>query len=560
MKIKLISGKEYNLTYEELLSENNSVINFYKKNYSVIFDTNHIMPAFFENAYGERLMEVELPYSITEIQGYAFNNCVNLKKVKLNNGLETILNYAFNNCNSLEEVRIPFTIKTIQNGFCNCKNLKKVTFDAVPVINQKQENKAMTFSEAIKSVSVVSPEYQLNCAFENCENLEEIDIANIPRIDKNAFINCPNIKRIKLNIGENQNEKVEIVLDKDEEFFCIQKEKDSIVILTKINGKIHSRLISISKKKMNGFDFEVVLNDKGQAFENFEFFKDITDEKLKSNKYVAVNGQDFFSEDFVYSAEDVKKIKEKIEEIKKEVLYNSEGLSQKEIYARLVMSLAHRLEYDFVGSCIMYGGLGNLKELEKQIIDCKKVTNMNYEEYIISKIGINPTEIFKNPNNINIIIDIIKDYKCNSRTARALLTNKSVCYSNPEIIRNIAHELGIDVRYYSGVGHSWCQVCLDGQWYDDDFTLYLEQICNGKFESDIVKNNFLQGYKTIDGERKRAFIEDKVHKFRVTRNIEEEVGEGISSDYAKKILEDAENNYKAYQCSPEKRRGNTRND
>lgn len=543
MKIKLTNGHEFELTYEELLSIDNRVIQFYQKRYPEIYDVEHIMPAFFKNAYGERIEELELPETIVEIQGQACLDCVNLKKVKLNNGLKIILNHAFGNCESLEEIKIPSTVHVIQNGFFNCKNLKKVVFEEHPVTH-KEEKKDVTVREAIREVSVIRADYSNEFAFENCENISEIDIANIPRIDKKAFLNCPNIRRIMLNVGENQKRKIVINLEEDEQFFDIQKEKDSVVIQTKLGEKIRSRLINTVKEKINIFDFDVALNNQGRAFKNFEFFGDITEEDLKTNKFIAVNGEDYPSVDFVYSEEEVRKIKAKIEEIKKEVLENSEGLSQKEIYARLVTNLSHRLEYDFAGVCIMYGALGDIDTLSREINTCQAVTQMKYEDYIKSKVGISPTELFKNMNNIDKVINIIKDYHYNTRTVKGLITGKSICYSNPEIIRNITHELGIEAKYYDGLGHSWCQVCLDGTWYDDDFTNYNEKVRSEKFNADAVKKCFLKGYANVDGERKREFFIDEDHKLRATRPTGQEVGDSIPYDECVSLLQKANEHYK----------------
>ena len=169
---------------------------------------------------------------------------------------------------------------------------------------------------------------------------------------------------------------------------------------------------------------------------------------------------------------------------------------------------------------------------------------MPYEEYIVSKIGINPRDLFKNPNNVNKIIEIIKNYRYNSRTARALITGSSMCYSNPEIIRNIAHELGIEARYFDGLGHSWNQVKLDGVWYDDDFTNYNEKIREGNYGSNLVKNNFLKGYSEINGKRARVFFEDKDHNYRATRPRGEDVGDSVPYEECVSLLQNANEHYK----------------
>lgn len=543
LRVKLTNGHEYKFSYEYILNMDAPVINYYKEQYPKQYNNvNLVLPAFFSNAYGNTLEEVELPGTVVTLQGCAFKNCTNLKNVKLNSGLQNLFNHAFCNCSSLTEIEIPNTVKVIQNTFYNCPNLKVVKFEAVPVIPEIPKSR-MTVKEAIESVAIFDNSVDNLFAFENCENLEEIDISNYPRFVRNAFYNCPKIRRIKLNVDEKKDRKVEIALDENEQFYDIQKEKDSVVILTKKEGKICSRLINTTKSLIKKYDFEVVLNSKGNAVRAYKYFSDISDEDLKTNKYMAVFGDDFFSEEFIYSQEDIRKINKKIQEIKEEVLSDSQGLSQKELYARLVISLSHRLEYDFAGLGIKLGALGQVGELSSVIADCQSTTKMSYDDYIMSKIGISPRLLFTNPDNVQKILNVIKDFRCNSRSARGLVTGRTICYSNPEIIRNIAHELGIESKYYSGLGHSWNQVFLDGEWYDDDFTLYNEAIRNQEFDSKVVRNTFLRGYSVVDGERKREFLTDEKHKCRSTRPLGEEVTDSIDPSYSAKILGDATKHY-----------------
>lgn len=75
------------------------------------------------------LSEITIPDSVKTIEAYAFNNCDNLKSVKLGSGLTTIGEYAFNKCVVLEEIVIPDSVTKIDiYAFNYCDNLSTVEF------------------------------------------------------------------------------------------------------------------------------------------------------------------------------------------------------------------------------------------------------------------------------------------------------------------------------------------------------------------------------------------------------------------------------------------------
>ena len=75
------------------------------------------------------------PYKIEAIEGEAFKNCKNLKKVTLEEGIKDIYDVAFAGT-SIEEIEFPASISNInRNILGNCTNLKKIRFRGTDVPN-----------------------------------------------------------------------------------------------------------------------------------------------------------------------------------------------------------------------------------------------------------------------------------------------------------------------------------------------------------------------------------------------------------------------------------------
>ncbi len=82
-------------------------------------------------AFKERkdFTKVVFPPSVTVIGDAAFQNCINLKEVSLNEGLTTIKYRAFKNT-AIEEVTIPSTVISFgKELFKDCKNFKTIRVD-----------------------------------------------------------------------------------------------------------------------------------------------------------------------------------------------------------------------------------------------------------------------------------------------------------------------------------------------------------------------------------------------------------------------------------------------
>lgn len=74
----------------------------------------------------DAIVSVYIPDTVTRIGGLAFEDCDNLKTVRLSNSIEAV-DRLFHNCPSLESVNIPNSADFIMTPFKGCYDLKNVT-------------------------------------------------------------------------------------------------------------------------------------------------------------------------------------------------------------------------------------------------------------------------------------------------------------------------------------------------------------------------------------------------------------------------------------------------
>lgn len=112
---------------------------------------------------------IELPETITQIGGFVFDGCENLKKLQLPPHLKDMWQYALTRM-SIETIEIPASLSAIiPFTFNECKQLKTVTFKG-PI--------------------------RLDAwAFKNCESLADVYFKDADvTIHPKAFEGCPNVK------------------------------------------------------------------------------------------------------------------------------------------------------------------------------------------------------------------------------------------------------------------------------------------------------------------------------------------------------------------------------
>lgn len=116
---------------------------------------------------------------VTVIDWYAFENCYNLKSVKIPDTVTHISRFAFAHCTALENVNMPKSLYSIeQYAFFNCPKLKGINLpENLAVIEQR--------------------------AFSGCKSITEITIPKAcTSVGEYAFLNCNSLNTITVN-GEN---------------------------------------------------------------------------------------------------------------------------------------------------------------------------------------------------------------------------------------------------------------------------------------------------------------------------------------------------------------------
>ena len=111
-------------TYGKMITE------VYSLGDSIIIPNNAFDSSVLDNEYASHMTSVEIPDSVTSIEGYAFSGCLYLRSVNLGKGLVSIGKYAFSSCSSLTSITIPSSVTSIGDGaFYGCSALTSVIFE-----------------------------------------------------------------------------------------------------------------------------------------------------------------------------------------------------------------------------------------------------------------------------------------------------------------------------------------------------------------------------------------------------------------------------------------------
>ena len=131
---------------------------------------------------GKEAEEFTAPAGVTSLDVVSFYAAKNLKRVVLPEGLTTINKEAFRNCSNLEEIVVPNSVSTIETeAFTSCVSLK-----------------SFTIPTSLKTLTTL--------VFRDCKSLTEMTIpANVTMIEKRAFSNLENIKKVYFEVTEGWN-------------------------------------------------------------------------------------------------------------------------------------------------------------------------------------------------------------------------------------------------------------------------------------------------------------------------------------------------------------------
>lgn len=247
--------------------------------YSDLDFEGFITGVFHQNKYIE---EVTIPDTVTEIEGFCFNECYNLKKVKFGKNVKEIGLWAFSGCRNLESINIPEAItafdsesfaetnisklhlgKNIKDFSLYWLNLKSVTVSKNNkyfsskngVVYNKKKTKLVYYPSAKNKKTFKIPNTVKtikNSAFEETTKLKKVVLPkSLKTIESSAFYNSK-ITNIKFT------GKKKVKIDKYAVWNC--KKLKSITIpenVTKIGKKALGWYDIYDKKKFKEIDHKI---------------------------------------------------------------------------------------------------------------------------------------------------------------------------------------------------------------------------------------------------------------------------------------------------------------
>lgn len=169
-----------------------------------------------------KLIDVNIPNSVTSLGNSAFSACYNLTHVNLSSNLTVINSSVFMSCNKLDNVVIPNPITKIgPSMFRYCRNLKNIliansvtyigdyafancdNLGEINIPNSVTDMIGYTFMDCYNLDNVVIPDSVVNIGssiFVNCYNLRNITLSNsITRLKFNMFMNCYNLRNVTIS-------------------------------------------------------------------------------------------------------------------------------------------------------------------------------------------------------------------------------------------------------------------------------------------------------------------------------------------------------------------------
>ncbi|MBP3254027.1 MAG: leucine-rich repeat domain-containing protein [Bacteroidales bacterium] len=225
-------------------SVDDKVLYTYTKDTLLLFPSNHEKTVFdipatvkviSRNAFVEsKLATVLFPYTLTEIQDYAFVSCMNLTALTLSGNISKLTGYSFVSCQNINKIEvesgnrnfvtyndilyssdrktlvyyapgksstmfnIPSYVRTIGNGaFHCCQNLKTVVMpSSVVYIGYGAFESCVALSSVTLSDSLsVIGEY----AFANCDKLEKIHLPiKLLTLRNDVFYDCDRLQNVEI--------------------------------------------------------------------------------------------------------------------------------------------------------------------------------------------------------------------------------------------------------------------------------------------------------------------------------------------------------------------------
>lgn len=136
-------------------------------------------------SYFHGLKEIIIPDTVTYIDSYAFNYCLELENVVIPDSVTYIGQFAFADCDNLTSVTIPGVKQLTGAQFSDCDNLKTA------VVSEGTELMAGTFMDCDKITNVTLPSTLKEIgrsSFSSCDSLKKISVPkSVTFIEQGAF-------------------------------------------------------------------------------------------------------------------------------------------------------------------------------------------------------------------------------------------------------------------------------------------------------------------------------------------------------------------------------------
>lgn len=160
--------------------------------------------AFKNNFY---LKNVELPDTLTYIEGEAFMNCIALQSIVIPPKVTEIRGDTFHNCKVLKNVQLHDNITALHaQCFMGCESLREITLP-----HGITEIRESTFNGCCSLMTIDIPEGVTRIAaraFFDCDSLYEVTVPRtVTEIGSSAFRNCGRLTQIVLPSGCSVNER-----------------------------------------------------------------------------------------------------------------------------------------------------------------------------------------------------------------------------------------------------------------------------------------------------------------------------------------------------------------
>ena len=143
----------------------------------------------------KNLKKIKMPDRVNRCERSLFSGCESLEEIDLNN-VEYIEDHSFSNCQSLKQITLPESISEIGWGtFNNCQSLKEINIpNDVNYIGRR------AFANCSSLTNIVLPDKLLGIdanSFEGCTSLKSINIPeNVETLGENAFYGCSLLESI----------------------------------------------------------------------------------------------------------------------------------------------------------------------------------------------------------------------------------------------------------------------------------------------------------------------------------------------------------------------------